>query len=243
MWFMTQTENRQKIAIVTGASSGIGAAAAAALARDGWKVIVAARRKERIEAVAAEIGGIPIELDVTSEESVANLVSQVDQVDLLVNNAGGAKGLDPIAEANLDDWRWMYETNVIGTVRLTKALLDKLVAAEGHVINIVSVASFFVYPGGAGYNAAKFAESALSQVLRLEHHQDNPIRVTQIDPGRVDTDFSLIRFKGDQAKAEAVYADKLNLTADDVAESIRWVAAQPRHVNIDRIIMKPRDQA
>ncbi len=232
----------QKVAVVTGASGGIGAATAAALAGDGWQVIVAARRKDKLDAVAAEIGGTAIELDVTSEESVNAFVAQIDRIDLLVNNAGGAKGMDSIADADLDDWTWMYEVNVLGTVRLTKALLDKLIANEGHVINIGSMASFTAYPGGAGYNAAKFGEGALTRVLRLEHVGD-PIRVTQIDPGRVETDFSLVRFKGDQEKAAAVYADKLNLTAADVAESIRWAASQPAHVNIDRIHIMPRDQA
>jgi len=238
---MTVSHDR-KVAVVTGASGGIGAATAAALARDGWQVIVAARRKDKLDAVAAEIGGTAIELDVTSEESVNAFVAQIDRIDLLVNNAGGAKGMDSIADADLDDWTWMYEVNVLGTVRLTKALLDKLIANEGHVINIGSMASFTAYPGGAGYNAAKFGEGALTRVLRLEHVGD-PIRVTQIDPGRVETDFSLVRFKGDQEKAAAVYADKLNLTAADVAESIRWAASQPAHVNIDRIHIMPRDQA
>jgi len=238
---MTVSHDR-KVAVVTGASGGIRAATAAALARDGWQVIVAARRKDKLDAVAAEIGGTAIELDVTSEESVRTFVDQIDRIDLLVNNAGGAKGMDSIADADLDDWTWMYEVNVLGTVRLTKALLDKLIANEGHVINIGSMASFTAYPGGAGYNAAKFGEGALTRVLRLEHVGD-PIRVTQIDPGRVETDFSLVRFKGDQEKAAAVYADKLNLTAADVAESIRWAASQPAHVNIDRIHIMPRDQA
>lgn len=239
---MENSDNSQKVAIVTGASGGIGAATAAALAKDGWQVIVAARRKDKIAEVAAEIGGTAIELDITSEESVDNLIAQVERVDLLVNNAGGAKGLDPIANANLDDWTWMYETNVLGTLRLTKALLDKLIASEGHIINLGSMASFTAYAGGAGYNAAKFGEGALTRVLRLEHVGD-PIRVTQIDPGRVETDFSLVRFKGDQAKADAVYADKLNLSPEDVAESIRWAASLPKHVNIDRIHIMPRDQA
>lgn len=239
---MAQTDNSQKVAIVTGGSAGIGAATAAALAKDGWQVIVAARRRDKIEKVAQEIGGTAIELDITSDESVNNLVDRVDRVDLLVNNAGGAKGLDPIANANLADWEWMYEVNVLGTLRLTKALLDKLIASEGHVINIGSMASFTAYAGGAGYNAAKFGEGALTRVLRLEHVGD-PIRVTQIDPGRVETDFSLNRFKGDRAKADAVYADKLNLSPEDVAESIRWAASLPAHVNIDRIHIMPRDQA
>ncbi|AZL07194.1 MAG: SDR family oxidoreductase [Brevibacterium aurantiacum] len=240
---MTQTQDStQKVAIVTGASSGIGAATAAALAQDGWQVIVAARRKDKIEKVAADIGGTAVELDVSSDESVANLAAQVDRVDLLVNNAGGARGLDPVAEADLEDWQWMFDVNVLGTVRVTKALLDKLIASEGHIINTVSMAAFTPYAGGAGYNVAKFGEGALTRVLRLEHVGD-PIRVTQIDPGRVETDFSLNRFDGDADKAAKVYAGKLNLSADDVAESIRWAASLPSHVNIDHIHIMPRDQA
>lgn len=232
----------KKIAIVTGASSGIGKATAGALAQDGWHVIVAARRTDKIQAVADEIGGTAIELDVTDQESVDKLAAQVERVDLLVNNAGGAMGMDSIKDANLDDWQWMYDVNVLGTARMIKALLDKLIASEGHIINIGSMASFTPYAGGSGYNAAKFGEGALTRVLRLEHVGD-PVRVTQIDPGRVETDFSLVRFKGDQDKAAAVYADKLNLSAADVAESIRWVASQPKHVNIDHIHIMPRDQA
>lgn len=234
--------NDKKIAVVTGASSGIGKATAGALAEDGWHVVVAARRTDKIEAVAEEIGGTAIALDVTSQESVDHLASRLDRVDLLVNNAGGAKGMDSIREANLEDWQWMYDVNVLGTLRMTRALLDKLIASEGHVINVGSMAAFTAYAGGAGYNAAKFGEGALTRVLRLEHVGD-PIRVTQIDPGRVETDFSLVRFKGDQDKAAAVYADKLNLSAADVAEAIRWTASQPKHVNIDRIHIMPRDQA
>lgn len=232
----------KKIAVVTGASSGIGKATAAALAEEGWHVVAAARRTDKIEDVAAETGGTAIELDVTSQESVDKLASQIDRIDLLVNNAGGAKGIDSVREADLEDWQWMYDVNVLGTLRMTKALLDKLIASEGHVINIGSMAAFTAYAGGSGYNAAKFGEGALTRVLRLEHVGD-PVRVTQIDPGRVETDFSLVRFKGDQEKADAVYADKLNLSAADVAESIRWAASQPKNVNIDRIHIMPRDQA
>lgn len=239
---INSTDSTQKTAIVTGASSGIGAATATALAEDGWQVIVAARRKDKIEKVAADIGGTAVELDVSSDESVANLAAQVDRVDLLVNNAGGAKGMDPVAEASLEDWQWMFDVNVLGTVRVTKALLDKLIASEGHIINTVSMAAFTPYAGGAGYNVAKFGEGALTRVLRLEHVGD-PIRVTQIDPGRVETDFSLNRFNGDEDKAAKVYAGKLNLSPADVAESIRWAASLPNHVNIDRIHITPRDQA
>lgn len=235
------SETTKKIALVTGGSSGIGEATARALAADGWHVIVAARRLDRLEKIAEEIGGEARELDVTSQESVDKLAASIDHLHLLVNNAGGAKGLDPIEKANIVDWEWMYETNVLGTLRVTQAFLDKLTADEGHIINISSVAGIQPYAGGAGYNAAKFGVTAMNKVMRIEF-VDRPIRITEINPGRVKTDFSLIRFKGDAAKADAVYADKLNLSAEDIAESIRWVAGLPAHMNIDRMVITPRDQ-
>ncbi|GAA1475485.1 SDR family oxidoreductase [Corynebacterium felinum] len=233
--------NDPKIAVVTGASSGIGEATARALAADGWTVIVAARRTEPLEALAEEINGIAIPLDVTNEESVANFAQQIPICHLLVNNAGGAKGLDPIAETSIEDWEWMYDTNVLGTLRVTKALLNALTETQGHIINMSSVAGITAYAGGAGYNAAKFGVTAMNKVMRIEFVERN-LRVTELNPGRVKTDFSLVRFKGDQAKADAVYADKLNLSAEDIAETIRWVAQLPPHMNIDRMVITPRDQ-
>lgn len=231
----------KKVAVVTGGSSGIGEATARALAADGWHVIVAARRKEKLEATAKEIGGQAIELDVTDEKSIADFAAAITDCHLLVNNAGGAKGLDPIAEASIEDWQWMYDTNVLGTLRVTQALLDVLTRCQGHIINMSSVAGFAPYAGGAGYNAAKFGVTAMNKVMRIEF-AERGIRITEINPGRVKTDFSLVRFKGDEEKANAVYADKLNLTADDVAESVRWIAGLPEHVNIDRMVITPRDQ-
>ncbi|QGU01059.1 Serine 3-dehydrogenase [Corynebacterium kalinowskii] len=230
-----------KTALVTGGSSGIGEATAEALAQDGWHVIVAARRADRVAAIAERIGGTAVVVDVTDVDAVQRMADSIDSLDLLVNNAGGAKGLDSIAEANVDDWRWMYETNVLGTLNVTQALLDKLIASEGSIINIGSIAAITPYKGGAGYNAAKFGVRAMTKVLRQEM-EGVPIRVTEIDPGRVKTDFSLVRFKGDEAKADAVYADKLNLTAQDIAEAIRWVAALPAHMCIENMTIKPRDQ-
>lgn len=228
------------IAVVTGGSSGIGAATARALAGDGWHVIVAARRTELIAQVAEEIGGEAVTLDVTDEDSVRHLAETVGTVDLLVNNVGGAKGLDSVEEANIDDWKWMYETNVLGTLRVTKALLPKL-APGAQIVNVGSIAGITPYVGGAGYNAAKFGVAALTGVLRLET-LDRPLRVCEINPGRVKKDFSLVRFKGDQARADAVYAGHQNLVAEDIAEAIRWVASLPVHVNIDRLVIKPNDQ-
>lgn len=232
----------QKVAVVTGGSSGIGAAAARALAADGWKVIVAARRVNRLEELAGDIGAVAHELDVTSDESVATFVADVGPIDLLVNNAGGAKGMDSIRDADLEDWEWMYETNVLGTLRMTRAFMDSLTERDGLIINIGSVAGHTPYAGGAGYNAAKHGVAAMSRVLRLETHKQ-PLRVTEISPGRVSTEeFSLVRFGGDEERARAVYQDVLNLTAEDIAETVRWVAGLPSHVNIDTMRVVPRDQ-
>jgi len=233
----------KKIAVVTGGSSGIGAAAAVALAGEGYHVVVAARRAERIAEVAERIGGTAIQLDVTDEESVAAFAARLQEfgrVDVLVNNAGGAHGLDTVRNANFEDWQTMYDVNVLGVVRVTKALLPLVDAAEGLIINIGSMASFTPYPGGAGYNAAKFGLRALTRAFRMEE-VDNPIRITQIDPGRTETEFSVVRFKGDEEKAGAVYADNLNLSPEDVAEAIRWVASLPKHINIDTLNMMTRD--
>lgn len=239
---VNMTDTTQKTALVTGASSGIGEASARALAADGWKVIVAARRVERLEKLAEEIGAVAHHLDVTSDESVAALAEAIGPIDLLVNNAGGAKGLDSIRDAKLEDWQWMYDTNVLGTLRVTRAFMDSLSERDGLIINIGSVAGHTPYAGGAGYNAAKHGVAAMSRVLRLETHQQ-PLRVTEIDPGRVDTEeFSLVRFKGDEERARSVYKDVLNLSAGDIAEAVRWVASLPSHVNIDTMRVTPRDQ-
>lgn len=232
----------QKIAVVTGGSAGIGEATARALAADGWTVYVAARRKELCDTIAEEIGGVGVELDVTDQGSVDKLAAQLGRVDLLVNNAGGARGLDVLREAKDEDWQWMYEANVMGTMRMIRALYPALVAAEGLIINVGSIAGWSAYPGGSGYNAAKFGLRALTRAFRREE-VDQPIRITEIDPGRVKTDFSMNRFAGDQERADAVYEGKLNLTAEDIAEAIRWVASLPAHVNIDTMNIMPRDQA
>lgn len=215
---------------------------------DGWKVIAAARRLDRLEKVAEANGGVAVPLDVTDQDSVdrfADRVAEIGRVDLLVNNAGGAKGLDRLSDTTVEQWEWMYNTNVLGTVRVTKALLPLLRdSGDGLIINIGSKAALDPYVNGSGYNAAKFGLKALTRVLRLEEIADgHPVRVTEIDPGRVATDFSLVRFDGDQQRADEVYADKLNLTADDIAEAIRWVASLPAHMNIDTMNIMPRDQA
>ncbi|PLA14777.1 SDR family NAD(P)-dependent oxidoreductase [Corynebacterium riegelii] len=230
----------KKVAVVTGGSAGIGEAACRALAADGWHVIVAARRVERCRGIADEIGGAALELDVTDEASVDKL-AKLPRVDLLVNNAGGAKELDLLRDANANDWQWMFDTNVMGTMRVTQALYPQLKAAKGLVINIGSVAATDAYKGGSGYNAAKFGLRGLTRAFRREEAPD--IRICEIDPGRVKTDFSLNRFHGDAERAAQVYEGKLNLTAEDIAEAIRWVASLPAHVNIDTMSIMPADQA
>ncbi|MDK8511789.1 SDR family NAD(P)-dependent oxidoreductase [Corynebacterium bovis] len=242
---------RRRTAVVTGASAGIGEATALSLAEDGWDVVVAARRRERLETVATacrDLGATahPIELDVTDQASIDRFAAAVRElgggVDLLVNNAGGARGLDPVLDADVDDWRWMFEANVMGTLQVTRALFDELAAGVApQVINVVSVAGRGAYRGGAGYNAAKFGETALTDVMRMEF-AERGVRVCQIDPGRVATDFSLNRFKGDAARAEEVYADKENLVAGDIAEAIRWVAARPAHMDVESMMIRPIDQ-
>ncbi|MBK4152457.1 SDR family NAD(P)-dependent oxidoreductase [Corynebacterium macginleyi] len=235
--------SEKKVAVVTGASSGIGEATARSLAKDGWHVVVGARRTDRLQQLANEIGGEAYELDVTSDVSVSNFVSHLERVDLLVNNAGGAKGLEPLVDTSIEDWQWMYETNVLGTVRMIQELMPKLERVpdlSGLIINVGSIAGWTVYEGGSGYNTAKHGVRVISRALRLENHD---VRVTEIDPGRVATDFSLVRFKGDEKRAAAVYDGQLNLVAEDIAEAIRWVAAQPAHVNVDTMTIKPRTQS
>ena len=233
------------IAVVTGASSGIGEASARALAAAGYRVVCAARRTERIEAVASEIGGVAVPCDVTDAAAVARLVSEVgDRCDLLVNNAGGALGQEPVGEADVDAWQRMYDVNVLGAARVTRALLPALDAAAGTVIFVTSTAADAAYEGGAGYCGVKSAERALAGSLRLELF-DRPVRVCEISPGMVHTDeFSLTRFDGDQGRADAVYAGVPNpLVAEDVADAISWMATRPAHVNIDRLVIRPRAQA
>jgi NADP-dependent 3-hydroxy acid dehydrogenase YdfG len=234
------------IAVVTGAGSGIGAATARALAAEGFHVFCAARRADRIQAVADEIGGTAVVCDVTSSDDVARLAESVGaRVDALINNAGGALGVDHVIAADPEQWRAMYETNVIGTMQVTKALAPALIASSaGIVVNIGSIAGHLVYEGGGGYTAAKHALAAVTATLRLELN-GQPVRVSEIAPGMVRTEeFSLVRLGGDQAKAEAVYAGvEAPLSAEDVADAVRWVVTRPPHVDIDLMVIKPVAQA
>ncbi|KQH78248.1 hypothetical protein AO501_02500 [Mycobacterium gordonae] len=240
---MSSPDPHKPVAVVTGASSGIGEATAKVLAAQGFHVVPVARRADRIEALAAELGGTAVVADVTKDDDVAALALQLDRVDVLVNNAGGAKGLAPVAEADMEHWRWMWETNVLGTLRMTRALLPKLIeSGDGLIVTVTSIAALEIYDGGAGYTAAKHAQGALHRTLRGEL-LGKPVRLTEIAPGAVETEFSLVRFDGDEQRADAVYSGMTPLVAADVAEVIGFVASRPSHVNLDQIIIRPRDQA
>jgi NADP-dependent 3-hydroxy acid dehydrogenase YdfG len=257
----------QPVAVVTGASSGIGAATALALAAArpsarhsehapagpeaaGYHVVLAARRVERLADVAGRIrdhGGSAEtrQLDVTDAGAVAAFADSLERCDVLVNNAGGAFGMEAVAEGDAADWRLMYEVNVLGTLHVTKALLPALVASgDGTVVVMSSTAAFVAYEGGAGYAAAKHAQHALAATLRLELC-GQPVRVIEIAPGMVRTDeFSLNRFRGDAGRAAAVYAGVQEpLTAEDIADTIAWTVTRPPHVNVDLLVIRPRAQA
>jgi NADP-dependent 3-hydroxy acid dehydrogenase YdfG len=244
-------ETDRPVAVVTGASSGIGAATARRLAAEGFHVVAAARRGGRLAELVTGIaagGGsaTAVSCDITSDREVAALVAGLPAApSLLVNNAGGALGLDPVRTASVPDWQWMYEVNVLGTLRVTQALLPGLEASgAGTVVVISSTAGLVVYEGGGGYTAAKHAQSALAETLRLELC-GRPVRVVEIDPGMVRTEeFALVRFRGDAARAEAVYAGVAEpLVAEDIADCVAWCATRPQHVNVDRLVVRPLAQA
>jgi NADP-dependent 3-hydroxy acid dehydrogenase YdfG len=239
---MTSASDRPT-AVVTGASSGIGAATSRALAAAGFHVVLGARRVDRSAEIARDIDGTAVRLDVTDPESVSAFVAAVPECRLLVNNAGGAKGLEPVAEADEDSWRWMWEANVLGTLRVTKGLLPALIASgDGHIVTVTSIAAFEPYDNGAGYTGAKHAQAMMHRTLRGEL-LGQPVRLTEVAPGMVETEFSVVRFGGDQARADDVYRGMTPLTAEDVADVIAFAATRPSHVNIDQIVLKPRDQA
>ncbi|MCW2827486.1 MAG: hypothetical protein JWQ67_1102 [Marmoricola sp.] len=234
-----------RIAVVTGASSGIGQASARALAADGFHVVCAARRRDRIEALAEEIGGRAVVCDVTDPESVAQLAASLETLDVLVNNAGGAFDQDTVETADAGVWARMFDVNALSVVRVTQALLPALRAdGGGLVINMGSTAGRVAYEGGGGYTAAKHAVRVITQTLRLELVAE-PLRFTEIAPGMVRTEeFTLNRVDGDRARYDAVYEGVAEpLVAEDVAEAVRWVASLPSHVDIDEIVIRPRAQA
>jgi NADP-dependent 3-hydroxy acid dehydrogenase YdfG len=230
-------------AVVTGASSGIGMATARRLSAEGFDVVVGARREERLNALADELGGRAMRLDVTDPESVQQFCAAVPDCRVLVNAAGGAIGRERIQESNDEDWQWMFETNVMGTLRMTRTLLPALEGTgDGHVVMLGSIAGYETYIGGGGYNAAKFAVRAMTKVLRQEL-LGRPIRITELAPGLVKTEFSVVRFRGDERAAEAVYEGITPLTPDDVAECIVFAVTRPSHVNIDTLVVLARDQS
>jgi NADP-dependent 3-hydroxy acid dehydrogenase YdfG len=232
-----------RTAVITGASSGIGMATARRLSVEGFDVVVGARREARLRTLAEEIGARAIRLDVTDAASVERFCAAVPECRVLVNAAGGAIGRDRLEDASDEDWRSMYESNVIGSMRMTRTLLPALEAScDGHVVMVGSIAGYEPYAGGGGYNAAKFAVRAMTKVLRLEL-LGRPIRVTEIDPGMVDTEFSLVRFHGDERQAAAVYERMTPLTPEDIADCIAFVVTRPSHVNIDTLVVLARDQS
>jgi len=236
-----------RIAVVTGASSGIGEATARGLREAGFFVVLGARREDRLMAVARELGGRGLALDVRDLASIdaftAAIAAEYGQVEILINNAGLAAGLQPLAQGNDDDWVQMLETNVLGLLRVTRAMLPQLRRAPlAHIVNLGSVAGFEVYPGGVGYTASKHAVRAITKTLRLEL-MGEPIRVTEIEPGMVETEFSLVRFKGDQERASNVYQGMRPLTGADIADCIVWVVTRPPHVNVDEMVVRPIAQA
>ena len=237
----------ERIAVVTGASSGIGAASTRQLARAGFHVVAGARRADRLEPLAEEVGATTLPLDVTDPASVEAFAAAVrdrhGHADLLVNNAGTGVGLDPVAEGRDEDWQTTMDTNVVALLRVTRTFLPLLRAApHAHIVNLGSIAGFEVYPGGAAYTASKHAVRAITNTLRLELNGE-PIRITEIAPGMVETEFSLLRFRGDQARADQVYAGVQPLTADDVADCIVWSVTRPPHVDIDFMVVRPVAQA
>ncbi|GAA0947429.1 SDR family NAD(P)-dependent oxidoreductase [Nonomuraea longicatena] len=235
-----------KTAVVTGASGGIGAATARRLAAEGYRVVAGARRLDRLEKLAAQAPGVvPVLLDVTSESSVAAFAEQVDGCHVLVNNAGGALGADSVAEGRLDDWQRMYDVNVLGSLRVTQALLPRLIeSGDGVLVMLTSTAGLVSYEGGGGYCAAKHAQTSMVETLRLEL-VGQPVRVVEIAPGMVKSEgFAVTRFRGDAAAAERVYAGVPDpLTSDDVADAIAWCVTRPAHFNVDRMVIRPRAQA
>jgi NADP-dependent 3-hydroxy acid dehydrogenase YdfG len=230
-------------AVITGASSGIGAATARQLAAAGYDLVLGARRLEKLQEVAKPLGARALVLDVTDVQSVREFCAQIAHANVLVNNAGGALGLEPVAEAEDEKWQAMYDTNVLGLMRMTRALLPMLEASgSGHIVNITSIAAIEVYDGGAGYTAAKHAAKAVTETLRLEL-LGKPVRVTEIAPGMVETEFSVVRFGGDQTRADKTYAGMTPVTADDIADAVVWAVTRPSHVNIDTLVIRPLDQA
>lgn len=244
----TVPQNDQRSAVVTGASSGIGEATVRALTADGWRVYAVARRAERLEKLAAETGAIGVPADIAEDDDVARLVDAVADgggADTLINIAGGARGTEWIADAKTEDWEWMFRSNVLGTMKITRGFLPMLRASgHGTVLNLTSSAALVSYEGGGGYNAAKFAERGMTRALRLEEAENN-VRVIEVLPGLVKTEeFSLRRLGGNADAAEKVYEGvEEPLSPQDVADVVRYAVSVPHHINLDEIVVRPLAQA
>ncbi len=241
----TANPGHRGVAVVTGASSGIGAATARQLAAAGYRVVIVARRMDRLADLATEIGASAHQLDVTDRTAVDEFAASLPQVDVLINNAGGAFGADPVATGDPADWQAMFDVNVMGTLHTTQAFLPKLIASgAGTIVFMSSTAAFTAYEGGGGYVATKHGTHAIAATLRLELVAE-PVRVIEIAPGMVRTDeFAVKRMRGDTDKAAAVYQGVAEpLTAEDVADTITWAVTRPPHVNVDLLVLRPRAQA
>ena len=239
----TSVRRMSEVAVVTGASSGIGEATARRLAADGFDVVIGARRVDRLEKIANEIGAAFHELDVTDDTSITRFTDAIPSCAVLVNNAGGAFGRDSFENGSDDDWQRMFDVNVMSVKKVTTRLLPKLrESGNGRVVVVSSVAASQPYPGGAGYNAAKFAAHAVTEVLRMET-LGTPVRVIEIAPGSVETEFSKVRFDGDEKLAAAVYKGMTPLVAEDIADCISFAVTRPKHVNISNLLVMPTDQA
>jgi len=236
-------DTRTRTAVITGASAGIGEATAMRLADAGFDVVLGARRLDKLKGVAERCGGRALELDLRDAASISAFVGAVETVNVLVNNAGMALGLNPLESILDEEMVAMWETNVLGLVRITRELLPKLEASgSGHIVNLGSTAGHEAYPGGGGYTATKHALKAITRTLRLEL-LGRPIRVTLVSPGLVETEFSRVRFRGDETKAKKPYEGIEPLVADDIADCIAWAVTRPLHVNVDEIIVRPLAQA
>lgn len=253
LYFLSLGGAMQKWALITGATAGIGKATAKKLAKKGWSLILTGRREERLSSLIQELdfppsGGqvLTFKMDIQDSQQILSLFQEyaheLSQVELLINNAGLAKGTSRLQEAQPEDWDQMIDTNIKGLLFLTRQILPKMIQNKrGHIINLGSVAGRWVYPGGAVYCATKFAVRAISEGLRMDLI-GTPIRVSNVEPGMVETEFSQVRF-GDAEKAKQVYAGMKPLTADDIAETIVWIAERPPHVNIQELVIFPTDQA
>ncbi|MBD3258511.1 SDR family NAD(P)-dependent oxidoreductase [candidate division GN15 bacterium] len=245
----TTTDLKDKIVLVTGASAGIGGAIARRFADSGSRIIVAARRMDRLQALVDTYGNrcLPIEIDVRNRKTVEKTLKKLPEswqaIDILINNAGLSRGLSKLHEGNPDGWEEMIDTNVKGLLYVSRAVIPGMVKrGRGHIINVGSIAGHEVYPNGNVYCATKHAVDAITKGMRLDL-VDSPVRVSTIDPGLVETEFSQVRFYGDKDRASKVYQGYTPLSSDDIADAAVWMASRPAHVNVAQVLILPNDQA